>query len=288
MGHDAASFNGYWWCELFEGHEQWDNRLDQIFSLVCFIIILFSMACLARSVYLQERRNSLYRFDTSHQREKFKQVTYQGIFYISVWLFIVIPTVMVTILEEKLSDGFFIFWAIIFPMQGLANSFIYFRPEFVAIRSKTELTRRSTILRVLHVSSEDQLQLHSHSGSDGGTPPQYPSSEGGSSGSNAIAKAFRAMIHRFSNSSHDQNLPSDERKTNDQDLSSDDLNAVGTQMSSSRKSELLGSEAFLESASGGETDLSGNTTEKDIESSSEGRPNNNQEEESAESTAMAP
>ena len=268
MGHDAASFNGYWWCELFEGHEQWDNRLDQIFSLVCFIIILFSMACLARSVYLQERRNSLYRFDTSHQREKFKQVTYQGIFYVSVWLFIVIPTVMVTILEEKLSDGFFIFWAIIFPLQGLANSFIYFRPEFVAIRSKTELTRRSTILRVLHVSSEDQLQLHSDSGD--GTPPQHSSSEGGSHSSNAIAKAFRAMIHRFSNSSHDQNLPSDERKTNDQDLSSDDLNAVGTQMSSSRKSELLGSEEFLEER---EADLSGNT-EKDIESSSAGRPNN--------------
>ena len=132
-----ASYNGYWWCELSEGRRV-DNIPDQISVVICFILVVFSLCSLIRFVYLREKKMDQFTF-TSDQivnREKTIQVTYQGLFYISVYLLIAAVSIPITIESLKLSNGYVIFWSVLFPLQGFGNCLVYFRPKYVRIRSE--------------------------------------------------------------------------------------------------------------------------------------------------------
>lgn len=185
----SATYNNYWWCELVAGSSA-DNLLDQIVVGVCFILIMFSMMALIRFVYLSEKRMDQFTsLEDRRNRVKTVQVTYQGLFYIFVWMIIVIPSLVVTLVDE-LPRGYLIFWAFLFPLQGVstvcattcmqmltmhtcldeaidlakpsllftntkfANTLVYFRPKYVAIRNKRERnsgSRGSMITSVIHV-----------------------------------------------------------------------------------------------------------------------------------------
>jgi len=149
-----ASYNGYWWCELSEG-QRVDNIPDQISIVICFILVVFSLCSLIRFVYLREKKMDQFTF-TSDQivnREKTIQVTYQGLFYISVYLVIAAVSIPITIDSLKLSNGYVIFWSVLFPLQGFGNFLVYFRPRYVRIR-QSELNngtgRGGRVASVLH------------------------------------------------------------------------------------------------------------------------------------------
>ena len=74
----------------------------------------------------QQRRRRQQESRTS--REKTLKVTYQGLFYILTWLLVVIPVIIVSIKEEELAPGYFIFWASVFPLQGFIVSYEYSQP----------------------------------------------------------------------------------------------------------------------------------------------------------------
>ena len=150
-----ASYNGYWWCELSEGRRV-DNIPDQISVVICFILVVFSLCSLIRFVYLREKKMDQFTF-TSDQivnREKTIQVTYQGLFYISVYLLIAAVSIPITIDSLELSNGYVIFWSVLFPLQGFGNFLVYFRPKYVRIRQMSERNsgtgRGGRVASVLH------------------------------------------------------------------------------------------------------------------------------------------
>ena len=46
-----------------------------------------------------------------------------------------------------------VFYACIFPLQGLLNAFIYFNPKFKAVRKRERMSVRHSIVRVLDISA---------------------------------------------------------------------------------------------------------------------------------------
>ncbi len=144
----SETFNGYWWCELAAGSLS-DNLLDQIVVGICFITIVLCMVALVRYVYLKEKMMDRFtassiNVEEQQHRKSTIQVTYQGLFYIAVWLIIVLPTIVVTVLGAQSPQGYLVFWALLYPLQGICNALIYFRPKYILERRRERLNGSGT------------------------------------------------------------------------------------------------------------------------------------------------
>ena len=72
----------------------------------------------------------------------------QGLSYIAAYLVIFIP-VIVTMFD--MPNGYYVFFACIFPTQGFLNSIVYFRPKYVSVRNRQGNTRPSRLRATLEV-----------------------------------------------------------------------------------------------------------------------------------------
>ena len=112
-----------------------------------------------------EKRLDSYRIPVSvgessnNNRAKTIQVTKQAIAYIVVYLIVYIPIVIKV--SVPISAGFYIFYATLFPLQGLLNMIVYFRPKYVHTREKLKekgerQTRIGTMLAVIDLGHVPQ------------------------------------------------------------------------------------------------------------------------------------
>ena len=118
-----------------------------------------------QAVYQMEKRLDSYRIPVSvgessnNNRAKTIQVTKQAIAYIVVYLIVYIPIVIKV--SVPISAGFYIFYARLFPLQGLLNMVVYFRPKYVHTREKLKekgerQTRIGTMLAVIDLGHMPQ------------------------------------------------------------------------------------------------------------------------------------
>ena len=134
------------------------------------LLILASMSSLVWYVYTNERR--MDRFSAQlpgRNRDKTVQVAKQGFLYTAAFLIIMIPLLIngwmlnVTAGGDyeniPLPLGYYVFYACIFPLQGLFNFFIYFKPKIDSIRKRERTSITSSTMIALRLNSRRSSSL---------------------------------------------------------------------------------------------------------------------------------
>ncbi len=88
------------------------------------------------------------------------QVTQQGIWFIVAFMVTWIPSIIAILLDDILPEPSVIFLACLFPLQGLFNAIVYFRPKYIAERqrmisdSDRRGSRASTVMNTLKIPTK--------------------------------------------------------------------------------------------------------------------------------------
>ena len=120
------------------------------------IIIAAAILVLVHSVMIHERKMDRYSVNSSATRALTKQTTLQGFWYtvafaVAWWPFILAS--IIKIFAGLQSIALYYISAVTFPLQGLFNAFLYFRPRYKAARERHgQDSRIKSICRILHVS----------------------------------------------------------------------------------------------------------------------------------------
>lgn len=128
-----AIYDGGWYCESSAFDNLGWKSFALAWMLLGFLTILFCMVHLAINTYRVERGMDRYQHTGTADRTRTAQVSKQGIAYVVVYLVIYLPLVPFWI-DAPTGYGYRIFFACFFPLQGLLNAVVYFRPRYAHVR----------------------------------------------------------------------------------------------------------------------------------------------------------
>ena len=134
--------------------------------LIANMIIIAAILVLIHSVFFQERKMDRYSVALSdNTRALTKKTAWQGFWYTFAFALAWWPWIIAKILDVvsgSHSVALFYIVAVTYPLQGLYNALLYFRPRYMADRERNaQDSRRSTISRILYAPSLPRLTITS-------------------------------------------------------------------------------------------------------------------------------
>lgn len=157
---------GLWFCE-FEIYPSASTPYTPMayfvyamFGLV-FLLIIFSMGSLIRFVYTAEKRMDRFTAASGSgtDRTKTREVSKQGLSYIGAYMVTFVPALLASL--SFLPRWYYVFYSCLFPLQGLFNAFVYFRPKYVAERRRSGASRMGAVVKVLGLGIAVPVRLES-------------------------------------------------------------------------------------------------------------------------------
>jgi len=157
-----AVYTGGWYCESsFVDQPAWGFFALGI-TLFTSITILWCMVRLGWHMYQAEKAMDRFRQTAGGTADRTKtiQVCKQGIAYTVVYLVITVPWVPYWMRIDPVY-GYRVFLACIFPLQGLLNALVYFRPRYATERKKgnSRMAALATVLNTTDVSSRLSIAI---------------------------------------------------------------------------------------------------------------------------------
>jgi len=153
-----AIYNGGWFCEPSLFHHPAFMYFTLGIMLLGFTTILWCMVRLGWHTYRAEKGMDHFRQAVGGDADRTRtiQVSKQGLAYIVVFQVTFLPNVPY-LLGVLPGNGYDIFYACVFPLQGLLNAIVHFRPRYATERraGKSRMVALTTALNTADLSMTD-------------------------------------------------------------------------------------------------------------------------------------